>query len=86
MTEFNKLYDRYHESSQRFDYYLTGLAAAVLVYSVQSFDSGGYANYVWLAPIAWFFLVISVGAGLLRLERLIAVLGIGAKISAKENI
>ena len=39
MADFDKLYDRYHESRQRFDYYITGLSTAVLAYSVQTFDS-----------------------------------------------
>ncbi|MDP3111946.1 MAG: hypothetical protein Q8M71_07590 [Thermodesulfovibrionales bacterium] len=86
MADVEKLYDRYHESRQKFDYFITGLATTVLAYSVQSFDSGKYANYIWLAPIAWSFLLIAVIAGLVRLEWIIAVLGIETEKFTKQTI
>lgn len=52
MEDFEKLYDRYHQSQQNFDYFITGLSTAILAYSVQSFDSVRYTSSVWLAPTA----------------------------------
>lgn len=86
MGDIDKLYDRYHKARQQFDYYITGLTTAVLAYSVQTFDSGKYTNYVWLAPIAWLFLVLSIIAGLTRLEWINAILGAETEKFIKQNM
>lgn len=57
------LQNRYIESRQRFDYFMTGLTTAVLAYSVQSVDLGTYKQYVFLAPIAWVLLLLAILAG-----------------------
>lgn len=75
MANFDEVYDRYHQASQQFEYYITGLATAVLAYSIQSFDAGKYENYVWLAPFGWVFLLVAVGTGLVRLEWIVTLLG-----------
>jgi len=68
MIKPDKLYELYHQASQKFDYFMTGLSIAVFAYSVQSLDLSKYPNYLFLAPIAWISLLISVIAGIVRIE------------------
>jgi hypothetical protein len=77
MADIEKQEEQYLESSQKFDYFMTGLCVAVFAYSVQSFDAGNYENYIFLAPIAWFLLLLAVLAGIVRLEYSVNQLGIG---------
>lgn len=68
MIKPDKLYELYLQTSQKFDYFMTGLSIAVFAYSVQSLDLSEYSSYLFLAPIAWTFLLISVIAGIVRIE------------------
>ncbi|MCL4456767.1 MAG: hypothetical protein M1147_12270 [Nitrospirae bacterium] len=68
MIKSDKLYELYWQSSQKFDYFMTGLSIAVFVYSIQSLDLNRYSSYLFLVPIAWIFLLISVIAGIIRIE------------------
>ena len=70
MIKSDKLYELYWQSSQKFDYFMTGLSIAVFVYSIQSLDLNRYSSYLFLVPIAWIFLLISVIAGIIRIELL----------------
>lgn len=76
MAGYDQLLERYHKASERFDYYITGLAVAVLAYSIQSFDSGKAVHYMWLVPVAWTSLLLAVIAGLVRIEWIVTILGI----------
>ncbi len=68
MIKPDKLYELYWQSSQKFDYFMTGLSIAAFVYSVQSLDLSKYCSYLFLVPIAWISLLISVIAGIIRIE------------------
>lgn len=68
MIKPDKLYELYWQASQKFDYFMTGLSIAVFTYSVQSLDLSKYSSYLFLAPIAWISLLISVIAGIVRIE------------------
>ncbi len=68
MIKPDKLYELYWQASQKFDYFMTGLSIAVFAYSVQSLDLSKYSSYLFLAPIAWISLLISVIAGIVRIE------------------
>lgn len=63
----------YMDASQKYSYFIIALSAAVLAYSVQSFDAGAYSNYVFLAPIAWVILLLTVLSGIVRLEYLLII-------------
>ncbi len=71
----DKLYGRYIESRQKYDYFLSGLSTAVLAYAVQSFDSGRYSHFKLLAPISWILLLLAVLSGLARIKHVVAILG-----------
>jgi hypothetical protein len=78
---FREDYGRAVEARQRFDYFLTGLNSAVLAYAVQSHDPGQSQNWVCLAPVSWFFLLLGVGAGLVLHRFSLAVIEATAVIN-----
>ena len=73
MIKHDKLYELYWQASQKFDYFMTGLSIAVFAYSVQSLDLSKYSSYLFLAPIAWISLLISVIAGIMRIEKTVTL-------------
>jgi hypothetical protein len=73
MKNDDSVNNRYKESHQRFDYFMTGLATAVLAYAVQSFDAGSYYISKWLAPIAWLLFLVAVLTGIRRLHYNVAI-------------
>lgn len=77
------LQNRYIESRQRFDYFMTGLTTAVLAYSVQSVDLGTYKQYVFLAPIAWVLLLLAILAGIVRMHYIVEILQCDPLLIAK---
>src|ERR1700758_4665538 len=62
--DLSKIQDRLYEGVQKFDYFLTGVSAAVLAYSVQSYTPTGHEVIRWLVPVGWVALGVSFYSGL----------------------
>jgi hypothetical protein len=58
-----RLLTQWYEMRERMDYWMTGLAGAVLAYAVQSYDSGLVPNLRILAPVSWALLLAALGCG-----------------------
>lgn len=56
------------ESQKKFDYFFLGVVLALLGFSVESFDPSPHDKCIWLVPLGWSFLIISLLAGLYRQE------------------
>jgi hypothetical protein len=63
---YERKQERYIQATQKLDYFLTGLASATLAYSVQTFHADKYDTFIWIAPIAWLLLCITISSGLYR--------------------
>jgi hypothetical protein len=80
-------YAKYIEASQRFDYFVTGAAGAVLSYAVQSYSPVSGDAAPWLPPVAWLCLLGSAGSGLVHLHNAVKMLRISAaKVSVEGDV
>jgi hypothetical protein len=64
-------FERWQEAMAKYDYFVLGLAGAILAYAIQSTDAHTYVRAKFLAPTAWFVLGLSVISGLLRIQAVV---------------
>jgi hypothetical protein len=69
----------YVEAAHRFDYFVTGGAGAALAFLLQTYDKTGSPNVIWLAPVGWALLLLTMAAGLAHLQCGKRTLQIGAQ-------
>ena len=66
-------FDIYQVALQRFEYFVVGGTGAILAFSVESYDNTLATTFDTLLPITWLSLLISLTAGLFRLERIVGI-------------
>ncbi|MCC7131795.1 MAG: hypothetical protein IT352_04075 [Gemmatimonadales bacterium] len=75
-----RLYELSTESAEKFDYFLVGLAAALAAYLGRDLNVGKLGwNPETIATAALVAFVLSVGAGLIRLELRVTILGVASR-------
>lgn len=62
-------FDNYFQSFQKLEYFLTGGAGAVLAFTLQAYNPDIFSNAIFLLPCAWSLFLVSLIAGVLRLDR-----------------
>jgi hypothetical protein len=60
----HQAYDRWLQAKERIEYWLTGVAGALLAYAVQSYNPVLVPHVQWLAPVSWGLLLAAVVAGI----------------------
>ncbi len=74
--ELEKLQNRLYEGVQKFDYFLTGVSAAALAYSVQSYAPVPGEVARWLVATGWVLLGFSFYSGLLHQKKLLQLMAV----------
>jgi hypothetical protein len=81
-----KLFFHWSESSQRFDYYVTGLVAAAVVYLIKEYHPAPIGlNPPTIELVAIVLLAVSLFAGLTQLESKVTILRVTHDLSPKEE-
>ncbi len=83
--DVEKVQTRLYEGVQKFDYFLTGVSAAVLAYSVQSYAPALGEATRWLIPLAWVLLGISFYSGLMHQQRLLQLMAVALEVHERHE-
>jgi len=80
-SELEKVRGWLYEGVQKFDYFLTGISAAVLAYSVQAYAPAASEVGRFLVPLGWVLLGSSFYSGLKSQEWLLKVVAVAADVA-----
>ena len=69
--DYSIVFQRYHETELKFDYFIVGSTLAILAFSIQYTQHSNLLCLKWLIVFSWTSFLLSFLAGLWRLESIV---------------
>ncbi len=85
VPDLERLQTRLYEGVQKFDYFLTGVSAAALAYSVQSYVPTPGEVARWLVATAWILLGASFYSGLIHQKKLLHLMAVVVELHERHD-
>jgi hypothetical protein len=83
--DYNEVFQRYHETTTKFDYFVAGITLAVLSFSVQATQHANLVYSRWLIVGSWVSFLASFIAGLWRMESSVEVRSRDVEVSSHDG-